>query len=513
VVIFRATKFLMKCAVLVALFTLSATHTLYGAESSKDYVDWPIAEGTSDRTPALQPRADQSSIQFQSTTGFEVGIMGSDPGKSQDYQCTSPFDKKCKEERVARFTSQVGQRWNSLNQLPICLSARDSTPCIRGILISEVGGKKYSLSDAGTVPGYAWPANQTYGSPAGALTHIWRGEGDSENSGYVLNAKINVRGSYNSDKTEILDFTTSLFRYELNPLSDPYVKANQRTFCLWVDNSGVEPRCARQKFLDQTSLVTVIYHLPKSLTGWFAGRMSDATLNVESIDTDFNAVTVSSYPAEVPVFAATIPCVKGWVPCGTGITLGFTGIPIQEYIQSLQSILKDKATLEIPSWGLRSTNKLAYEGCKVPEKGFAGLIFSNATFVYSYPPKFEYEILRYEMGALHLESDGSVFKGNFDMFIESGFARCLWKLSKAPVQASIDVISKDGIQSIATTSLGEKNGFIRMRAAGFTFSTSTVLMKLQNKESGTIQCVRKNNKKTINVTGYKCPKGTIKVPR
>ena len=119
-------------------------------------------------------------------------------------------------------------------------------------------------------------------------------------------------------------------------------------------------------------------------------------------------------------------------------------------------------------------------------------------------------MLRYEMGALHLKSDGSVFKGNFDMFIESNFARCLWKLSKAPVQASITVTSKDGVQNIATTSLGERNGFIRMKAAGFTFSTSTVQMKLQNKKSTTIKCVRVSDKKTVTISGEKCPKGTVR---
>ena len=115
-------------------------------------------------------------------------------------------------------------------------------------------------------------------------------------------------------------------------------------------------------------------------------------------------------------------------------------------------------------------------------------------------------MLRYEMGALHLKSDGSVFKGNFDMFIESGFARCLWKLSKAPVQASISVTTTDGNQNIATTSLGERNGFIRMKAAGFTFSTSTVEMKLQNKQT-TISCVKGKTVKKVTAVKPTCPTG------
>ncbi len=491
---------------LVSLIAIALPSTVYGVDRSKDFVDWPVVESSGDRTPALLPKADQNSIQFTTTTGFD-GVKGSDAGKSKGHQCTSPFDQRCIDERVSSLSSQ---RWKSVNQLPVCLSPRESTLCIEKILISEQNGEKYSLTPSGNVPGYQWPANKAYGSPAGALTPTWKSLKDSQESGYILGAQVDVQGAYNKDVTEIREFRTSLFRYELTPLKDPYVIANQRSFCLWLENSSGETKCARQKFLDPSSLITITYHLPKELTGWFAGRMKDASLNIDSIDSNFNSVTVSAYPTEVPVFAATIPCIKGWVPCGAGVLLGFTGIPFQEYIQSLQRILKDQATLEIPSWGLRSTTRVSFEGCPVPEKGFAGLVFSNATFVYSDPPKFEGGTLRYEMGALHLKPDGSVFKGNFDMFIESSFARCLWRLSKAPVQASISVTSKDGVQNIATTSLGERNGFIRMKAAGFTFSTSTVEMKLQNKKVETSKCIRTGTKKTFTVTGKNCPKGSTK---
>lgn len=503
-----ARGFLLRIAALIAAFTTASSAMLHGAEPTRDYVDWPIVESSGDRTPALLPRADQNSIQFQSSTGFDIGVRGSDAGTSRGYKCTSPFDPKCMEQRISLLSIP---RWNSTNQLPVCESPRESTPCIEKIMISEPNGEKYSLTPSGTVPGYQWPANKAYGSPAGALTNTWKSGKDSQGSGYVLSAQIDVQGLYNKNETEIQEFRTALFRYELTPLNEPYVIANQRTFCLWVENASGESKCARQKFLDPKSLITITYHLPKQLTGWFAGRMRDATLSIESINSDFNSVTVSAYPTEVPVFAATIPCVKGFVPCGAGVTLGFTGIPIQEYIQSLQTILKDQATLEIPSWGLRSTSKIRYEGCKIPDKGFAGLIFSNATFVLSTPPKFEDNALRYEMGALHLESDGSVFKGNFDMFIESNFARCLWKLSKAPVQASITVISKNGVQNVATTSLGERNGFVRMKAAGFTFSTSTVEMKLQNIKPQKTKCLRASSKKIFTVSGSVCPKGSTKV--
>jgi hypothetical protein len=229
----------MKSGALVALFTMFSTSTLHGVDRSKDYVDWPIVESSQERTPALQARADKSSIQFQIGTGFDVGTMGSDPGKSQGYQCTTPFDQRCIDQRSALVSSQ---RWKSLNQLPICLADRESTPCIENIVITEASGGKNQLRVAGTVPGYQWPANQKYGSPAGALSQIWKGEQDIQDTGYVLAAQVNVQGFYNKSNSEIIDFKTNIFRFEFTPLNDPYLVANKRTFCLWIDNSTGQER-------------------------------------------------------------------------------------------------------------------------------------------------------------------------------------------------------------------------------------------------------------------------------
>jgi len=493
-------------SVLISLITMFSGNTVHSAERPNEFVDWPITESSGDRTPALLKFADKDSIQFQVKSGLHSGILGSDPGKSKGYQCQSPFDQRCIDER--KLVSSA-ERWKSVNQMPICTSPLQAASCIERVEIAETDGKIYSLKKSGYVPGFEWPENKTFGSPSGSLAQLWKTPNDKEDSGYTLYSQITVQGSYKSNQTEVVDFSTKFLRYQMTPLVDPYVIANQRSFCKWTTETKDGLMCAREKFLDPKALIAITYHLPKDLTGWFSARMSDAKVTIQSIDEKFNSVTISANPTEVPVFAATIPCVKGWVPCGAGVLSGFNEVPSM-YLESLQQKLNDRAILEIPSWEIRSANKSRYEGCEIPREGFAGFIFSNATFATSYPPKFESDVLKYEMGALHLKSDGSVFKGNFDMLIESSFARCLWGLSKAPVQASIAVTSKDGNQNIATTSLGERNGFIRMKAAGFTFSISTVEMKLQNKKVETTKCIRTSTKKTFTVTGKNCPKGSAK---
>ena len=491
-----------RLVILTAVITFFSGYLVYGVERSSEFVDWPITESSGNRTPELQKMSDDSSIQFQVRPGFHGGILGSFAGTSKKYKCQSPFDPKCVESRKQLSKAES---WKSMNQMPICTSPLQTISCIERIELAEPDGKIYFLKQSGTIPGLEWPENKEFGSPAGALAQLWKSPNDDEDSGYTLYSQVTVQGSYKSNQTQVGDFSTRFVNYQLTPLTDPYVIANQRTFCLWTipTNDGI--KCAREKFLNPKTLISITYHLPKELTGWFSARMSDPRIMIQSLDEKFNSVTISANPTEVPVFAATIPCVKGWVPCGTGTISGFNEVPLM-YLESLQQKLNDRAVLEIPSWEIRSANKARYEGCQTPKEGFAGLIFSNATFATSYPPKFENDVLKYEMGALHLKSDGSVFKGNFDMLIESNFARCLWGLSKAPVQASIAVTSNEGAQNVATTSLGERDGFIRLKAAGFTFSASTVEMKLENKPT-TITCVKGKTVRTVTAVKPACPAG------
>ena len=113
----------------------------------------------------------------------------------------------------------------------------------------------------------------------------------------------------------------------------------------------------------------------------------------------------------------------------------------------------------------------------------------------------------------------SLVEGTYDLLIRSDAARCLYGFSNAPIQASISVTG-EADQKVATTSMTEGNGWIKLSAYGFTFSDPTISVKLsqaksqekvqanvQVKKSSTITC--KKGKITKKVTGEspKCPAG------
>jgi hypothetical protein len=120
--------------------------------------------------------------------------------------------------------------------------------------------------------------------------------------------------------------------------------------------------------------------------------------------------------------------------------------------------------------------------------------------------------LDYKVASPHLNSKGDVFKGTYDLLMASDVARCLYGFTSAPVRASIQIVNADGVNSVATTVVSEKDGWLKLGAYGFTFSSPTLRVKLSQdkastKKNSTISCIK--GKVTKKVTGLtpKCPKG------
>jgi hypothetical protein len=144
-------------------------------------------------------------------------------------------------------------------------------------------------------------------------------------------------------------------------------------------------------------------------------------------------------------------------------------------------LLNDKAAAMRTFWvaqTIRGELPLESQNC-VRGKGFTGVIGTNAVVYSDGPPKFDKEeqSLNYTVGASHLDSKGDLFKGYYQLNLRSDVARCLYGFGSAPIQAKIEVSSSDGTPSVATTVISEKDGWLKMTAGGFTFSTPSIKVK------------------------------------
>jgi hypothetical protein len=139
-----------------------------------------------------------------------------------------------------------------------------------------------------------------------------------------------------------------------------------------------------------------------------------------------------------------------------------------------------------------------------------GITTTNASIFQGAPPTFDGEEFLYKVAGVHLLPDNSVFKGSYDLVLNSEFARCLYKFNEAPIKATVQVTNADGTTNISTSTFNEKNGWIYLSIKGFTFSQPTIKLKLSqesvavDKSTATNQFTRSKTKRSIT-----CVKGKM----
>ena len=117
------------------------------------------------------------------------------------------------------------------------------------------------------------------------------------------------------------------------------------------------------------------------------------------------------------------------------------------------------------------------------------------------------------MASSHNDRQGKVNIGNYNLQINSAVARCLYGFTDAPISATVSIVSENGENQVATTTIKESNGWIYLKAAGFTYSSPTVKVKFEQKAPEVVTVVAKPAKpaKPAPVTAKKstitCAKG------
>jgi len=258
--------------------------------------------------------------------------------------------------------------------------------------------------------------------------------------------------------------------------------------------------------LEKTFVLKV--RLGQPVQGWLHGRMKDANVIMTTAADNSQVVEISAKPLSIPSVYGWVkwselpPAVKELYPIGAGGTArGFddfltTDLASRTLLTKSEvagnyaikemnlwlPLLNDKAAAMRTFWvaqTIRGELPLESQNC-VRGKGFTGVIGTNAVVYSDGPPTFDKaeQSLNYTVGASHLDSKGDLFKGYYQLNLRSDVARCLYGFGSAPIQAKIEVSSSDGTPSVATTVINEKDGWLKMTAGGFTFSTPSIKVKL-----------------------------------
>jgi hypothetical protein len=164
-------------------------------------------------------------------------------------------------------------------------------------------------------------------------------------------------------------------------------------------------------------------------------------------------------------------------------------------------------------WNFATINSGNGSDCLSDNSKVQGIVTTNAMGYDGSAPSYSKGILSYKVSCMHFEADGKTpVEGTYDLVMRSDTARCLYGFSKAPISATISVTSAAGEIKTATTVVSEKNGWLKMAAYGFTFSSPTISVKLTQAGAAsavkaTITCAKGKLTKKVTAVNATCPAG------
>lgn len=345
--------------------------------------------------------------------------------------------------------------------------------------------------------------------------------------------------------------------------------------------------CANSTNFKGDERIALSLRLDKNLTGWIFGRMQNADFAVEPLDAANNKIRIEGDVTLVPELQASVP--KSQIasdlvlekylrdfytvgpfpgngsldyqdndtPYGNGRSVTYPGF-LAANTTKLFSINFDKFKLftvfekhlkaytppasnngrnimrltNSVFWNFGASTYIGNNACSADKSALQGLVVTNAPIYDKGPPTFADGSLNYQVAGIHTNVDGTLFKGRYTYIVKSTTARCYYGFSNAPIEAKVDIISADSTNQVATTLVSEKNGFIKLQADNFTFSSPTIRVKLMQpaavvakvpeapakvtdtpakvtapKAAKTITCVKGKVSKKVTSTNPACPVG------
>ena len=251
--------------------------------------------------------------------------------------------------------------------------------------------------------------------------------------------------------------------------------------------------------------------------GWFHGRMNNPSVVIEHAYNGSVLMTVKANPIKTPIVYyggqfSILPSnlqelyrgCGAWPTCdfrssrqegqdGVGkkadpLTRNMMSVPQPWGVNAIKElevwlpVINNTATASPEVWSIHTVGNdqlSSSNGCFTKGKGLLGIVSTNASAYSKGPPFFTDGQLTYQVAAPHYLNDGTAFKGTYDLIMRSDVARCLYGFSTAPIKASIQVIGDSGSQNIATTSFTEIDGWDRLSAKNFEFSSPSIKVKLE----------------------------------
>lgn len=390
--------------------------------------------------------------------------------------------------------------------LPACKSANEQW-CIENVSIRK---KEEPITKSATLirqVDSALVANTPGdGLPGGSSISLWRAEGMKNSGGadtyavyVVLKAtKFPGRGPVFDEFTAmVLPYSDkSGYQYE-RPFSEEMTLPNgtirigtrgSAGECAWTETG----RCGLMEDFPEGVRASLTLRVSNQLTGWLMGRMADPSITVETFDAEQNKIVIDAEPVKVPKFYAlterskATPGMMQNMPRNSDFS-GVTNSRANEQgafitIENWKDVAKDTAAGLVSTWSATTIINGFGSQCLADKTKLLGVVTTNAMVYEGTAPAFMDGTLNYKVGGMHLNPDGTVFQGSYDLVMRKATAQCLYGFTDAPITATVTVVDAGKEERIETSSLQElgtgAEKWLKLSARGFTFSSPTLKIKL-----------------------------------
>jgi hypothetical protein len=343
--------------------------------------------------------------------------------------------------------------------------------------------------------------------------------------GYLLN-QLEPGKSFRFDATKKVD-TAGCFYDEVSRFGP----TDTTRGC--VSNSSTQ--CAAPYSLPQDITFGMKVRFQSSMTGWLHGRVENPTVAYQATPTGGSVITMEAQATKVPVFQVwekysdisqslkmllaekSVARISSWFTGPGGASNEDLATDTKKSItrhggetfdeKEMRNMLAwipyadDKAAALPSVWAFRTMNPNIQQtnSCLREADSLNGLVATNSTLYIDGPPilNASTNTLDYKVASPHLTPTGDVFKGSYNLVLKSSVARCLYNFTNAPISASVSIQNESGVSSVATTVVNEKDGWLRLSASGFTFSSPTIQVKLTQAPAVTVPQAKVTTPKVV----------------
>lgn len=421
-----------------------------------------------------------------------------------------------------------------------CLSATDEN-CIDSLEIG-VGGNLEKATLIRVTEGLTFPADPRYNYPGSSNISLWK----TTNGTHPFAVMPRMQLYFRNGSFAVGDFFNDVIPYEEKSGDYDQIRINTRPdakpenrydFARHGQSCVFEEKgiCGVAQDFPADTRVKIKMRVSKIVGGWFSGRLKDPVLEVSDYSEKMNLISVEAAPVTVPRMALIVkpseftdqekvwfqnmgqwPSIDGSVASGPQAGIPKDSFP---FIDFYRERAKDTAVGVNTFWNYTTTSWGNGSKCLEDKSKVLGIVTTNALAYDGESPSFVDGSLNYRVSGLHFMPDGvTLVRGTYNLVMRSEVARCLYGFSNAPIQASISIIGGENT-SVATSVTGERNGWLSLAAAGFTFSTKTIQVKLSQESEvvvaaapkvvarKTITCLKGKVTKKVSAVNPKCPAG------